>query len=151
MTDKEVKQIEDENISKLFWALLPKTPVAVGEDFLEYKVNESCVRIMWRRKYKHDCETLLPRNLTGKPFDKIKDYLHRFSMVSFNDYMYAGFPNTDKNPIVEGITFVIETKDGMFIVPELSRTETVKAQELIEEAYRTYAVHSVMDLYKAVK
>lgn len=72
-------------------------------------------------------------------------------MVSFNDYMYAGFPNTDKNPIVEGITFVIETKDGMFIVPELSRTETVKAQELIEEAYRTYAVHSVMDLYKAVK
>lgn len=40
---------------------------------------------------------------------------------------------------------------GVFIVPELSRTETVKAQELIEEAYRTYAVHSVMDLYKAVK
>ena len=106
---------------------------------------------MWRRKYKHDCETLLPRNLTGKPFDKIKDCLHRFGMVSFNDYMYAGFPNTDKNPIVEGITFVIETKDGVFIVPELSRTETVKAQELIEEAYRTYAVHSVMDLYKAVK
>lgn len=132
MTDKEVKQIVDENISKLFWALLPKTPVAVGEGFLEYEVNESCVKIMWRRKYKHDC-------------------LHRFGMVSFNDYMYAGFPNTDKNPIVEGITFVIETKDGMFIVPELSRTETVKAQELIEEAYRTYAVHSVMDLYKAVK
>ena len=151
MTDKEVKQIVDENISKLFWALLPKTPVAVGEDFLEYKVNESYVKIMWRRKYKRDCETLLLRNLTGKPFDKIKDYLHRFGMVSFNDYMYAGFPNTDENPIVEGITFVIETKDGVFIVPELSRTETVKAQELIEEAYRTYAVHSVMDLYKAVK
>lgn len=45
MTDKEVKQIVDENISKLFWALLPKTPVAVGEGFLEYKVNESCVKI----------------------------------------------------------------------------------------------------------
>lgn len=62
-----------------------------------------------------------------------------------------GFQTQKKNPTVEGITFVIETKDGTFIVPELSRIETVKAQELIEEAYRTYAVHSVMDLYKAVK
>ena len=147
MTDKEVKQIVDENISKLFWALLPKTPVAVGEGSLEYKVNESCVKILWRRKYKHDCETPLPENLTNKPFDNVKECLHRFGLLSFSGYMYDWFPN----PIVEGITFVIETKCGTFIVPELSRTETVKAQELIEEAYRTYTVHSVMDLYKAVK
>lgn len=151
MTDKEVKQIVDENISKLFWALLPKTPVAVGEGSLEYKVNESCVKILWRRKYKHDCETPLPENLTNKPFDNVKECLHRFDLLSFSGYMYDWFPDSEKNPIVEGITFVIETKCGTFIVPELSRIETVKAQELIEEAYRTYTVHSVMDLYKAVK
>jgi hypothetical protein len=148
MTDKEVKQIVDENISKLFWALLPKTPVAVEEGSLEYKVNESCVKILWRRKYKHDCETPLPENLTNKPFDNVKECLHRFGLLSFSGYMYDWFPDSEKNPTVEGITFVIETE---CIVPELSRTETVKAQELIEEAYRTYTVHSVMDLYKAVK
>lgn len=71
-------------------------------------------------------------------------------MMSFSGFMY-GYPNVEKNPIIEGITFVIETKDGMFIVPELSRTETVKAQELIEEAYRNYTVHSVIELYRAVK
>lgn len=150
MTDKEVKQIVDENISKLFWALLPKTPVAVGEGSLEYKVNESCVKILWRRKYKHDCETP-PSGKLNKPFDNVKECLHRFGLLSFSGYMYDWFPDSEKNPIVEGITFVIETKCGTFIVPELSRTETVKAQELIEEAYRTYTVHSVMDLYKAVK
>lgn len=65
--------------------------------------------------------------------------------------MFCGYPDAEKNPIVEGITFVIETKDGMFMVPELSRTETVKAQELVEEAYRNYTVHSVIELYRAVK
>ena len=149
MTSKEVKQIVDENISKLFWALLPKTPVAVGEGFLEYKVNESYVKIRWRKKYKLDCETPLPDKLTDKPFDNIKDNLYRFSAISFGGFMF--YPDAEKNPIVEGITFVIETKDGMFMVPELSRTETVKAQELVEEAYRNYTVHSVIELYRAVK
>ena len=64
---------------------------------------------------------------------------------------FNGFPDAEKNPIVEGITFVIEIKDEMFIVPALSRIETVKAQELVEEAYRNYTVHSVVELYKAVK
>ena len=44
MTSKEVKQIVDENISKLFWALLPKIPSMVGDDYLEYTVNESVVK-----------------------------------------------------------------------------------------------------------
>ena len=54
MTSKEVKQIVDENISKLFWALLPKIPSMVGDDYLEYTVNESVVKIRWRKKYKLD-------------------------------------------------------------------------------------------------
>lgn len=151
MTDKEVKQIVDENISKLFWALLPKIPSMVGDDYLEYTVNESVVKIRWRKKYKLDCETPLPNKLTDKPFDNIKDDLYRFSAISLGGFMVYGYPDAEKNTIVEGITFVIETKDGMFMVPELSRTETVKAQELIEEAYRNYTVHSVIELYKAVK
>ena len=132
MTSKEVKQIVDENISKLFWALLPKIPSMVGDDYLEYTVNESVVKIRWRKKYKLDCETPLPDKLTDKPFDNIKDNLYRFSAISFGGFMFYGYPDAEKNPIVEGITFVIETKDGMFMVPELSRTETVKAQELVE-------------------
>lgn len=48
MTSKEVKQIVDENIGKLFWALLPKIPSMVGDDYLEYTVNESVVKIRWR-------------------------------------------------------------------------------------------------------
>ena len=146
MTSKEVKQIVDENIGKLFWALLPKIPSMVGDDYLEYTVNESVVKIRWRKKYKLDCETPLPGKLTDKPFDNIKDNLYRFGGC-----LFYGYPDADKNPIVEGITFVIETKDGMFMVPELSRTETVRAQELVEEAYRNYTVHSVVELYKAVK
>lgn len=151
MTSKEVKQIVDENIGKLFWALLPKIPGMVGDDYLEYTVNESVVKIRWRKKYKLDCETPLPDKLTDKPFDNIKDNLYRFSAISFGGFMFYGYPDAEKNPIVEGITFVIETKDGMFMVPELSRTETVKAQELVEEAYRNYTVHSVIELYRAVK
>jgi len=143
MTSKEVKQIVDENIGKLFWALLPKIPSMVGD--------ESVVKIRWRKKYKLDCETPLPDKLTDKPFDNIKDNLYRFSAIPFGGFMFYGYPDAEKNPIVEGITFVIETKDGMFMVPELSRTETVKAQELVEEAYRNYTVHSVIELYRAVK
>lgn len=150
MTSKEVKQIVDENISKLFWALLPKVPDTVGDSCMEYKINEGIVKIKWRKKYKLDYETPLPDKLIDKPFDNIKDHLYTFGMMSFSGFMY-GYPNVEKNPIIEGITFVIETKDGMFIVPELSRTETVKAQELIEEAYRNYTVHSVIELYRAVK
>lgn len=44
MTSKEVKQIVDENIGKLFWALLPKIPSMVGDDYLEYTINESVVK-----------------------------------------------------------------------------------------------------------
>lgn len=150
MTSKEVKQIVDENIGKLFWALLPKIPDMVGDDYLGYTINESEVKIRWRKKYKLDCETLLPDKLIGKPFDNIRDRIYRFNMMSFSGFM-CGYPDVEENPIIEGITFVIETKDGMFIVPELSRTETVKAQELIEEAYRNYTVHSVIELYRTVK
>ena len=74
MTSKEVKQIVDENISKLFWALLPKIPSMVGDDYLEYTVNESVVKIRWRKKYKLDCETPLPDKLTDK-----------HSILSFNN------------------------------------------------------------------
>ena len=151
MTSKEVKQIVDENIGKLFWALLPKIPNSVGDTFLEYMVNEEIVKIKWRKKYKLDCETPLPDKLADKPFDNIKDNLYSLSMMPFGYTFFNGFPDAEKNPMVEGITFVIETKDGMFIVPELSRTETVKAQELVEEAYRNYTVHSVIELYRAVK
>lgn len=44
MTSKEVKQIVDENIGKLFWALLPKIPSMVGDGYLEYTINESVVK-----------------------------------------------------------------------------------------------------------
>lgn len=44
MTSKEVKQIVDENISKLFWALLPKVPDTVGDSCMEYKINEGIVK-----------------------------------------------------------------------------------------------------------
>lgn len=149
MTDKEVKQIVDENIKNLFWDLLPKMPIAVERGSLEYKIQESSVKIWWRRKYKLDYETTLPSKLTDKPFDNVTDGLDRWNPLFWS--MNPHFPDKDKNPIVEGITFIIETKDGHFLVPALSRTETVKAQELIEEAYRNYTVQSVIELYKAVK
>ena len=106
MTSKEVKQIVDENIGKLFWALLPKIPSMVGDDYLEYTINESVVKIRWRKKYKLDCETPLPDKLTDKPFDNIKDNLYRFSAISFGGFMFYGYPDAEKNPIVEGITLL---------------------------------------------
>ena len=47
----------------------------VGDDYLEYTINESVVKIRWRKKYKLDCETPLPDKLTDKPFDNIKRQL----------------------------------------------------------------------------
>lgn len=120
----------DNNIKKLFFSLIHKTPAIITNLHLIYNVGGELVKIWWIIKRDSYLKSQSCDLYNKQPFDRTKGA----SMITWCNNTWT----VDNSPELDGYTFYIDTPVCQFKVPELSRQELVDIQEQIEHHFEKF-------------